>query len=123
MCIRDRVDSEHVIMEVAKLEARFQAGKAWVYKSFSAAEAQAVEAAAAGDAPEPALSLAARMATVHVTREAADIIQGAYLLAGTTALRDGALQRCFRDIHAGTQHAMVSPNITREFGTSILEQS
>jgi alkylation response protein AidB-like acyl-CoA dehydrogenase len=110
------VDSEHVVMEVAKLEARFRAAKAWVYNSFAAAEAQVNT----GDTPDPALSLDCRMATVHVTSEAADIIRGAYLLAGTTALRDGALQRCFRDIHAGTQHAMVSPNITREFGTDVL---
>ncbi len=115
------VGSEHVVMQVAKLEARYCASRAWVYNSFGEAEAQAIEADQQGEAPDPARSLDCRMATVHATQEAADVIQGAYLLAGTTALRDGALQRCFRDIHAGTQHAMVSPNISREFGAAVLE--
>jgi hypothetical protein len=56
-----------------------------------------------------------RQATVHVTQEGADIVRQAYLLAGTTALRDGPLQRCFRDIHAGSQHFFASPASTLDY--------
>ncbi len=61
-----------------------------------------------------------RQATVHVTQEAADIVREAYLLLGTTALRDGPLQRCFRDIHAGSQHFFASPASTLELARDLM---
>lgn len=39
----------------------------------------------------------------------------ARLLAGTTSLRDGPLQRCFRDSHAASQHFLASPAATPDF--------
>ncbi len=62
----------------------------------------------------------ARQATVHVTQEGADIVRQAYLLAGTTALRDGPLQRCFRDIHAGSQHFFASPASTLDYARNLM---
>ena len=62
----------------------------------------------------------ARQATVHVTQEAADIVRQAYLLAGTSALREGPLQRCFRDIHAGSQHFFASPASTLDFARDLM---
>ncbi|MDE0805438.1 MAG: hypothetical protein OSA99_19230 [Acidimicrobiales bacterium] len=44
----------------------------------------------------------------HATRVAADVISRCYRLGGGDALRDGhPLQRCMRDILAGTQHIFV----------------
>ena len=60
------------------------------------------------------------MATAFVNHEGADIIRDAYTLAGTTGLRDGGLQRAFRDIHAGTQHAVVSESVTQDYGKAAL---
>ena len=52
-----------------------------------------------------------RQATTYATRVAADAVRFAYLWAGSDALRSpSALQRCFRDIHAGTQHVFVDNN-------------
>jgi alkylation response protein AidB-like acyl-CoA dehydrogenase len=49
-----------------------------------------------------------RQATTHATHVSADAVRFAYLWAGSDALRSpSALQRCFRDIHAGTQHVFV----------------
>ena len=45
----------------------------------------------------------------------------AYLLAGTTGLRAGALQRCFRDLHAGSQHFFASPASTQDFARDLME--
>ena len=49
-----------------------------------------------------------RQATTYATKVSADAVRFAYLWAGSDALRSpSALQRCFRDIHAGTQHVFV----------------
>jgi hypothetical protein len=48
------------------------------------------------------------------------VARKAYLLAGTTALRDGPLQRGFRDLHAGTQHFFASPAATLDVGRDLL---
>lgn len=45
----------------------------------------------------------------------------AYSAAGGASLRDGALQRCFRDIHSATQHARVAPAYLRESARELLE--
>ena len=59
---------------------------------------------------------------MHVTREGADIVREAYLLGGTSALRDGPLQRCFRDIHAAGQHFMMSQTSYQALGQFKLDQ-
>jgi hypothetical protein len=61
-----------------------------------------------------------RAVTVHVTHDGADIVRECYLLAGTTALRRGPLERCFRDIHAGTQHFFASPAGPIELGRDLI---
>ena len=42
--------------------------------------------------------------------------QTVYKWAGTTALRRGALQRYFRDLHAGTQHVTSGPVVLQSCG-------
>ena len=111
-------DSEHVLMRLGELEARAASSKAWVYDTFGRFERHCID----GGATDPDLDRATRMATTFVTSEAAEIIRGAYLLAGTVALRGGALQRAFRDIHAGTQHAVVSDSVTVDYGRAALER-
>ncbi|QSQ20025.1 acyl-CoA dehydrogenase family protein [Pyxidicoccus parkwayensis] len=51
-----------------------------------------------------------RLAMTHATRSAARAVDRMYEAAGGTAVfRASPLQRCFRDVHTATQHAMVSP--------------
>jgi alkylation response protein AidB-like acyl-CoA dehydrogenase len=107
-------DSEWIQMRLGHLEARAAAATAWTYQSFRALEAQCAD----GNGPDEALVRDARMATAFVNHEGADIIRDAYTLAGTDALRDGGLQRAFRDIHAGTQHAVVSESVTQDYGAA-----
>jgi indole-3-acetate monooxygenase len=106
-------DSEYFLMELGQLEARYSAGRAWVYESFRAAQAKAE----AGDGTfDEAAAREVRMSTAFVNQEGGDIVRRAYVLAGTASLRSGAMERCFRDIHAGTQHAVVSPDVTIAYG-------
>ena len=61
-----------------------------------------------------------RIALRHSHEVAADVASFAYKAAGGTSLRDSTLQRCFRDIHAGTQHLVVSHQIVQACGRVFL---
>jgi alkylation response protein AidB-like acyl-CoA dehydrogenase len=104
-------DDERFLHALGTLESRYLSSCAWVRETFEAIERTAVETSRL----DPRENNAVRQATVHVTQEGADIVRQAYLLAGTTALRDGPLQRCFRDIHAGSQHFFASPASTLDY--------
>lgn len=110
------IDDPRFRYDLGVMESRFRAAEAWCRQSFIAAEQHVIEHGV-GD---PKLNAALSQSTVFLTQEGADIIRQAYLHAGTTALREGPLQRCFRDIHAGSQHAMASPAHTTGFGDTIL---
>ena len=52
---------------------------------------------------------------------AADVVRFAYTWAGSTALRNpSVLGRCFRDMHAGTQHVFVDNNTLADAGVTLL---
>jgi len=101
--------------DLAEAESLFRAGDLWIRSSFSKAEASAIN----GN-PDQAMVGEALQATAWFTQQATESLQKLYRHIGTTALRDGAFQRAFRDIHAGSQHAMVSPAHTFAFADSIL---
>jgi alkylation response protein AidB-like acyl-CoA dehydrogenase len=109
-------DSERFLIELANLESRARSAASWVRERFAVAEATALETGAA----DPTEVLLARQATVHATQDGADVVRRAYLLAGTDALRDGPLQTCFRDIHAGSQHFFAGELASIELGRALL---
>ena len=93
--------------DFAMHDAAMRAARAYVFESFGAAEATVL----GGDPCSQVQQQRLRQATTYATRVAADAARFAYTWAGTSALRNGgALQRCFRDIHAGTQHLYVDNN-------------
>ena len=50
-----------------------------------------------------------RMAATYATEASREIVQWVHLVAGTTAIREGSrLERGFRDMYTGTQHAFIS---------------
>jgi alkylation response protein AidB-like acyl-CoA dehydrogenase len=63
-----------------------------------------------------------RQATTYATRVAADAARFAYTWAGSSGLRPGVLQRCFRDIHAGTQHVFVDNNTLTQYAQALLAE-
>ncbi|MBW2291670.1 MAG: hypothetical protein JRG94_05095 [Deltaproteobacteria bacterium] len=109
-------DSERFLHSLGTLESRFHSATAWVHRVFAELES---DVHATGKV-NVKLCNVVRQATVHVTQEGADIVREAYLLAGTTGLRDGALQRCFRDIHAGSQHFFASPASTLDYARELM---
>ncbi|CAM3234709.1 hydrolase [Corallococcus sp. ZKHCc1 1396] len=62
-----------------------------------------------------------RLAMTHATRCAARAVDGLYEAAGGSAVfRTSPLQRCFRDVHVATQHAMVAPPTLELIGGLLL---
>lgn len=68
-----------------------------------------VESAVAAGAPVTARQRAdMRIAATYATEAAREVAQWAHLAAGTTAIREGnRLERAFRDVYTGTQHAFI----------------
>jgi len=73
-----------------------------------------------GDEPDMHQLALVRVGTRYAHEVATDVVSFAYKMAGGAALRDSALQRCFRDLHAGTQHVLVSHQIAQAAGEVLL---
>nr|WP_281722766.1 hypothetical protein [Nitrosomonas nitrosa] len=65
-------------------------------------------------------STLARLVVNHATTVASDITSFAFRYAGGIGTRYGTLQRCFRDMQTGAQHATASPLILGECGRELL---
>jgi alkylation response protein AidB-like acyl-CoA dehydrogenase len=96
--------------DYAMHDAALQAARAFVYESFATVQ----DTLEAGDDPSAVQRQRLRQATTYATRVATDAVRFAYTAAGTDALRPGPLQRCFRDLHASTQHLVVDNNTLTE---------
>lgn len=89
-------------------ESRLRAARLFVLDSFGTAE-QAAEAGRDLSLKERALL---RAATNLATETAVQACDFAHERAGTVAIRDGSvLQRCFRDLHTGSQHAFIGEKV------------
>ena len=88
--------------------ASWLAARLLVLDAFTRAEA----AVAAGDALTPTLRADMRVAAVYATDVARACGEWAHLVAGTTSIREGSrLERAFRDLYTGTQHAFISEKV------------
>jgi indole-3-acetate monooxygenase len=112
-------DSDHGLITIAGLESRYAAGRAWVHEVCEQAVAECEES---GDFLSDATSHLVRQACVFVNQTGVDIAEDAYRLAGTVALRDGGLQRGFRDLHAGGQHFFASSAASIDWARSLIQQ-
>ena len=91
--------------------AAWRAARLLVIDAFSAAEA----AVDAGNDLTPGMRADMRVAAVYATDTARACAEWAHLAAGTTAIREGSrLERAFRDIYTGTQHAFISEKIAMD---------
>jgi alkylation response protein AidB-like acyl-CoA dehydrogenase len=88
--------------------ASWRAARLLVLDAFTRAEA----AVAAGDELTPALRADMRVAAVYATDVARACGEWAHLVAGTSSIREGSrLERAFRDLYTGTQHAFISEKV------------
>jgi indole-3-acetate monooxygenase len=88
--------------------ASWRAARLLVMDAFTQAEA----AVAAGDELTPTLRADMRVAAVYATDVARACGEWAHLVAGTSSIREGSrLERAFRDLYTGTQHAFISEKV------------
>jgi len=88
--------------------ASWRAARLLVLDAFTQAEA----AVAAGDELTPTLRADMRVAAVYATDVARACGEWAHLVAGTSSIREGSrLERAFRDLYTGTQHAFISEKV------------
>jgi alkylation response protein AidB-like acyl-CoA dehydrogenase len=70
------------------------------------------EQVAAGDPLTPTQRADLRVSAVYATDCSRHIAEWTHLVAGTTAIREGSrLERAFRDLYTGTQHAFISDKV------------
>jgi alkylation response protein AidB-like acyl-CoA dehydrogenase len=82
-----------------------------VLDAFTTAEA----AVASGHDLTPALRADMRVAAVYATDTARGCAEWAHLVAGTSSIREGSrLERAFRDMYTGTQHAFISEKVAMD---------
>jgi alkylation response protein AidB-like acyl-CoA dehydrogenase len=88
--------------------ASWRAARLLVLDAFTGAEA----AVAAGEDLTPTLRADMRVAAVYATDVARACGEWAHLVAGTSSIREGSrLERAFRDLYTGTQHAFISEKV------------
>jgi alkylation response protein AidB-like acyl-CoA dehydrogenase len=91
--------------------AAWRAARLLVLDAFTAAES----AVAAGADLNTTLRADMRAAAVFATDTARESAEWAHLVAGTSSIREGSrLERAFRDIYTGTQHAFISEKVAMD---------
>jgi alkylation response protein AidB-like acyl-CoA dehydrogenase len=104
--------------ELGNHDAAMKAARALVFDVFGAAQGR-LEARDHFDLVD---LLPLRQATTWATDIAADAVRFAYLSAGSDGLRNpSVIGRCFRDIHAATQHVVVDDSTLTQAGRALLE--
>ena len=91
--------------DLGKADLELRAARALAVDVFE----RAWDLACGGRVPEPALQAEMRSVATYATEVAEAVVTTAYLYAGGGVLfESNPLQRCFRDIHAASQHFVVS---------------
>jgi alkylation response protein AidB-like acyl-CoA dehydrogenase len=108
-------DSDAFHEQYAKAEAMYRSARAWVYETWGDAK----ETLDRGEALSVRQNTMMRLAMANVTWSSHEVAQFVYRSAGTVALRDGTIQRLFRDMHAGTQHITSAPAVFRAAGRDL----
>lgn len=102
---------------LAHHEAMWRAAHRLVVDTFTEAEYRVSE----GEELTPEMRADMRIAATYATEASREVIQWAHLAAGTTAIREGnRLERAFRDMYTGTQHAFISEKTYTEAGSLML---
>jgi alkylation response protein AidB-like acyl-CoA dehydrogenase len=109
-------DSASFRQSFADAEAKFRAARALVYGAWAAFS----ERFAKGEKPTLEEIAMIRLAMRHLHNVISDVSTFAHRAARGASLRPSQLQRCYRDIHAGTQHILLADEILQECGKVLL---
>ncbi|MEZ5375157.1 MAG: hypothetical protein R2733_01505 [Acidimicrobiales bacterium] len=99
-------------------EALYRAARALVFERWREVEGELERSPDRPIGPRQLSSL--QLAMYHMAWASTEVAEMAYKSGGGIALRDGPLQRAFRDCMAGRQHAQVSNAVVSACGRSLL---
>lgn len=109
-------DDEYVQMTMAKTEAILRSARAYLFEAIS----DAYETTVRGDEVSMAQRANVVMATMHAATTARSVVDTVFAMSGGTAIYDQSImQRCARDIQAGTQHVILAFGQWRAAGRAL----
>ena len=101
-----------VQVELARAEAGLQAARAFVFDAVGSLWDTALD----GDVPSLEQRSRFQLAAAQAMRAATDAVDTAFALVGAGAAHvDHPVNRCFRDLHTGAQHAYFSPSALKRY--------
>jgi hypothetical protein len=109
-------DSASFRQAYAGAEAKFRAARAFAYEVWE----DICASFARGEEASVAQIALARMAMRHLHDVVSEVATFAHRTARGASLRASLLQRCYRDIHSGTQHLFLADEIVQECGRVLL---
>ena len=109
-------DSASFKMSFAQAEARYRAARALVYESWNSLD----NSYRRGEPASLEQLALIRLAMRHLHDVISDISTFAHRVSRGVSLRPSLLQRCYRDIHSGTQHILLADEITQECAKVLL---
>ncbi len=110
-----QAESDSFLEQLEDAEGRYRAARALAFETWADAFATLERGDTLTRRQHTLLRLGATQ-TTWATHHAGSF---AYLAGGTTALRAGPIQKLFRDLHAGSQHLIVSPPVRRAIGREL----
>ncbi len=100
----------------ALAEAKYRSVRAFCYEVWNDLD----EAMARDEYPSLEHIAMIRLAMRYLHEVASEITTFAYRSGGGVSLRPSVLQRCYRDLHAGTQHILLSDQIAQDCGKVLM---
>ena len=96
----------------ARAEAKYRSARAFCYEVWTDID----ETNARGEGPSVKQLALVRLAMRHLHEVGSEITTFTHIRGGGVSLRESVLQRCFRDMHGGTQHILLSDQIMQGCG-------
>ncbi|MFI0419161.1 acyl-CoA dehydrogenase family protein [Spongiactinospora sp. 9N601] len=101
--------------DFARAEAAYRAARALIHETWDDTE-RTLDSGRRLDVRQETM---VRLALNHATSTVAQVARFVYTSGGTSALRDGLIQRLFRDAHAGAAHITSGPRFLQECGREL----
>jgi alkylation response protein AidB-like acyl-CoA dehydrogenase len=110
-----QADNDAFVEDFGIADGNYRAARALIFEIWN----DVTDTLERGEALSVDQNTAIRLGTITVTRAAHDVSKFVYAASGTTGLRESAIQRYFRDMHAGTQHVIPSRPILQTVGRKL----
>jgi alkylation response protein AidB-like acyl-CoA dehydrogenase len=109
-------DSPSFQEKYARAEAKYRAARAFVYESWNDLDESLLNEEPATNEQLALIKLGFRYSHEVMS----EVCTFAYNFGGGIALRPSPLQRCYRDLHAGLQHVLLSDQIMQDCGKVLM---